>query len=70
MTNTEFNRRADKARLSAGWSHDRRYYNFMREHDSRVAFTEPRSASGLASALIGVMCFFALILIALLLGAY
>ena len=70
MTNNEFNRRADKARLSAGWSHDRRYYNFMREHDSRVAFTEPRSASGLASAFIGVLCFFALLLILIFVGAY
>lgn len=65
----DFNEKMRRTQLARGWGNNE-HNRWKHTHDSRAPFTEPRSAGGLASALIGVMCFFALILIALLLGAY
>jgi len=67
MTTKTFNQRTERARISAGWSHDSRHYRFQRTHDSNVPFVEPRSAN-LAGDIVGALAMVALLLLVLLIG--
>jgi hypothetical protein len=65
MNANEFNRRTQKAQLSRGWSHKPEHYRFLHHHRSDAPFTEPRSASRTADAIIAVV---SIIGLAVLLG--
>ena len=71
MTKDEFNKRADKARFSAGWSQDSTYDRFQRHDNNDAPFTEPKSADTFTDALVGVIALAVLLIVSLLLwGAY
>lgn len=71
MTDETFNKRATKARLSAGWSQDSTYNRFQSTHHGRGRFAAPKSAETCAEALLGVITLALLLVVALLLwGAY
>lgn len=69
-TTRTFNQRTERARISAGWAHDRRQYHFMRVHPGDAPFSEPKSANSFAEALVGVVALAALLAVLLLLPGH
>lgn len=63
-----FNARTQKARISAGWSHDSSHFSFARQHNSTLPFAEPRRTNSALEALVGVVAFAGFIGVMLLLG--
>lgn len=72
--NTLANRRAMKAGISRGWSHDPGHYHFARQHRSTAPFPDqidPRRSrkAEITDAVIGVVACVVLLLVAVFSGA-